>query len=268
LSRARNRGISESSHPLIAWTDDDVIVDVDWARRMAEAFDLAPDVDLVTGLILPLELDTPAQVWRELRRGYGKGFARRVWRGSEPPADQPLFPYTAGRMGSGANMAARSDFLERVSGFDPALGAGSPTGGGEDLDLLLRAILVGSAVAYEPAAMIFHRHHDTFDALVAQTRDYGRGLAAYLAKWLVSDRAVSLDMLRRAPSAVVDYVRTGRAGHHPTGGSSIEGPSTRRIAVAEVRGLLGGAYSYIRSARRSRVGWVDRSRGEPGKGTP
>ncbi len=128
LSSARNRGISEASNDLIAWTDDDVIVDPEWARWLVEAFDAAPDVDLVTGLVRPLELETQAQVWREIRRGYGKGFEPRTWRLSETPPGDRLFPYQAGRIGTGANMAARADFLGRVGGFDPRSEPAHPRG--------------------------------------------------------------------------------------------------------------------------------------------
>ena len=36
----------------------------------------------------------------------------------EPPAEDPLFPFTAGRLGSGANMAFTRRTLDAIGGFD------------------------------------------------------------------------------------------------------------------------------------------------------
>ncbi|HEX4223713.1 MAG TPA: glycosyltransferase, partial [Pseudonocardiaceae bacterium] len=63
-SNARNRGAAEASGEIIAFTDDDAVVDAHWLTAIAA--ELAdPDVDCVTGLVLPLALDTPAQRYFE-----------------------------------------------------------------------------------------------------------------------------------------------------------------------------------------------------------
>ncbi|MFZ0160749.1 MAG: glycosyltransferase, partial [Kineosporiaceae bacterium] len=211
LSWARNAGIRSAETDLVAWTDDDVVVDRYWARSLVEAFAATAGVDLVTGLVRPLELETQAQVWREVHRGYSNGFARRVWRTCEPPADAPLFPYATGRIGTGANMAARREAFERLGGFDPDLGAGTPSAGGEDLDLIFRFLEAGSTVVYEPAAIICHAHHADVDALVDQARNYGTGLASYLMKLLLSDPHRLAAIARRVPAAVA-HLRTLRRG--------------------------------------------------------
>ena len=65
---------------MVAFTDDDVIVDPAWLRRCAEAFERARDVACVTGLILPLELETDSQLLLEQFAGSAKAF------GAEPIA--------------------------------------------------------------------------------------------------------------------------------------------------------------------------------------
>ena len=71
-SNARNRGAAEASGEIIAFTDDDAVVDAHWLTAIVAEF-ADPDVDCVTGLVLPLALDTPAQQWFENWGGFGKG---------------------------------------------------------------------------------------------------------------------------------------------------------------------------------------------------
>jgi len=60
LDNARNRAIREASGEIVAFTDDDTVVDAHWLTALTVAFD-SPDVMCVTGLVVPYELDHPAQ---------------------------------------------------------------------------------------------------------------------------------------------------------------------------------------------------------------
>lgn len=62
LSNARNKGVVESSQTIISFTDDDVEVHKDWAFRIWEAFENNKKLYAITGLVLPKELNSPAQV--------------------------------------------------------------------------------------------------------------------------------------------------------------------------------------------------------------
>src|SRR5688572_11543566 len=61
LDHARNRGWLEATTPIVTYVDDDARVEPGFAEAIAGAF-LAPNVALVTGLVLPEELDTHAQL--------------------------------------------------------------------------------------------------------------------------------------------------------------------------------------------------------------
>ncbi len=187
LSRARNAGIAAARGQIIAFTDDDVTVTPNWLEYIKAGF-ADPLVAVVTGLVLPLRLDTPAAAAFELNYG---GLARSFLRvrydrhllasgfGEAPPV---------WRLGAGANMALRRSALERTGLFDERLGAGA-AGCSEDSEMLYRLLLAGGVCHYDPAAVVYHRHRDTVPELRKQLRAYMRGHVAALLVQYGHDRA-------------------------------------------------------------------------------
>ena len=62
LNWARNRAICEARGEIVAYTDDDAVVDPGWIAALASIFAEYADVMAVTGLVVPFELETEAQV--------------------------------------------------------------------------------------------------------------------------------------------------------------------------------------------------------------
>ena len=85
-------------------------------------------------------------------------------------------------MGAGANFAVSRACADEVGGFDTALGAGAPCGGGDDLDYFLRAIKRGWTLSYEPRALVWHHHRADGESLLRQVAAYGSGATAYAFK--------------------------------------------------------------------------------------
>ncbi|MEV8590198.1 glycosyltransferase [Streptomyces sp. NPDC051180] len=248
LARAHNRGLAAARGPIVAFTDDDTLVDPRWLTALAEPFLSDPRTGCVTGLIVPAELDTEAQVALERHGAFAKGYTPRTWSLRAPPAD-PLFPFTAGRFGSGANMAFRTRLLRELGGFDPATGVGTPARGGDDLLSFFRVLARGRSLAYEPGAIVWHRHRRTPEALEAQAFGYGAGLGAYLAGALVHEPRMLPALLRRLPGGVRYALARSR---ERAGADAPTGEPSTRIARLELRGLLYGPVGYLRSRREER----------------
>ncbi|TAN00757.1 MAG: glycosyltransferase family 2 protein, partial [Rhizobiaceae bacterium] len=88
LDFARNAALHAAAGALIAYLDDDVVVDRNWLMGLAKACGDNPGAGGFTGLVLPYRLDTEAQIYFERRGGFGRGFYRNEFRGSR--FDNPL----------------------------------------------------------------------------------------------------------------------------------------------------------------------------------
>lgn len=178
LDWARNRAIVEARGEIIAYTDDDVIVDAGWVKALAAVFVENPEVAAVTGLVVAHELETPAQVLFEKYGGFGRGFQRK-WFHLPDDDSERWFYYGAGEYGTGANMAFRRAVFQQIGLFDPALDVGTVSNGGGDLEIFFRLLVEGHTLVYEPRALVRHRHRRDYEHLQQQIKNNGIGLYAY-----------------------------------------------------------------------------------------
>lgn len=242
LDWARNRGIAEAAHPIVAFTDDDVRVDRGWLRALGAAF-REPDVMAATGLIAPAELETEAQTRFELDYGgMVQALHRRVVRRGNLRKWDVLW---AGSYGAGANMAFRREVFDKVGLFDVALDVGTPSGGGGDLEMLQRVVARGHALVYEPAAVVWHHHRREMPELQRQIFDNGRGFACYL---LTAARTRTFHPLAIAHFALRPWLGGWllRRLLRPRG-------FPRRLVAAELAGALLGPYYYLATRRHARA---------------
>jgi GT2 family glycosyltransferase len=245
LSCARNRGLAEASADVVAFTDDDVRVDQWWLNGIVRGFRAAPEVACVTGLIATAELDNTAQLYFHLREGWGASCERRVYDLTENRDESPLYPYSAGVFGAGANFAVSRTVLKEVGGFNEALGAGTPSGGGEDLNMFMRIVLAGHSLVYEPSAVVSHVHRTDLADLSRQMRAYGSGCTAALTAITMADARARRELPPKVISGVARMLKlSSGVRDNPTLPSGL----IRR----EVGGFFVGPWLYLKGRRNLR----------------
>jgi len=140
LAYARNRGLAAAQGELVAFVDDDEVVDSAWVRGLLDAFSRAEAPAGVFGPIAP-------------RDDRGLPYCRRDGGGSFRSIERGTPPW---RVGSGGNMAFRREALLAVGGFDPLFGAGSVSRSAEETELIHRLLESGRTLAWSPEPVVYH----------------------------------------------------------------------------------------------------------------
>lgn len=189
LSRARNRGIAEASHPILAFTDDDCLIDRHWASTILREFSMYPSLAVLGGKV---ERSDP----------HGKPVGTRTF---SDRVQISHFDELLSRM-IGCNMAFSRKVFETIGPFDPLLGKGTALGSAEDLDLLYRAFKKRLTIMYSPEAVVFHAHgRDTEDSIQQVNDEYAKGRGGFYWKHVVRGD------LRIAKRALLELAELGRA---------------------------------------------------------
>ena len=177
LDIARNTGAREASHSIIAFTDDDVIVDPDWVGRIRNCF-LNPMTMAVTGQVIPVELQTRSQYLFEKYWGFNKGYVPRIF-DHRYFLDHQQHGVPVWDIGAGANMAFRREVFDAVGFFDERLDVGA-AGCSGDSEYWYRILAEGWNCFYCPQLFVYHQHRNTDKALRRQVFNYMRGQVAAL----------------------------------------------------------------------------------------
>jgi GT2 family glycosyltransferase len=181
-SRARNAGVRRARHDIVAFVDDDVRVDPEWADALAAAFH-DDDISFVTGRVAVPE--------------HQRGVQRPVAVKDDPTAAR-LDREAPSPLGASANLAVRRAVLDAVGGFDESLGGGARFQSAEDVDLFDRLLAGGWTGRYEPAARAEHEQWRDRRSLLRLDWRYGLGVGARLAKLVRTDRARARKAAREA----------------------------------------------------------------------
>jgi len=229
-SFALNTGVRESRGKIVAFTDDDCLVDSNWLVAIMKEFDADPELGGIGGRV---ELYDKAAAPVAQRTNSKRLLLSRP--------DQPL------SLIIGCNMAFRKNVGDRLGGFDIALGPGTAIGAvSEDLDFLYRTYKAGLKLVYSPDILVYHDHRRSNDADTESLRKrYTIGRGALYCKHIL-DR--DLDILKFAYWEITSLLR-----------SIIENLAQRKSSTKQLRDLsglvLGFAYQLVR-----RVSFRERAR--------
>lgn len=178
LARAQNLAIRSSSSDLLAFTDDDVLVDRLWLEELAAALEQGGPRSVVTGRVLPTEFEggRPVSLVTDPNPAVYEGRIRRD-------------------VLSGNSMAFHRSAFEECGLFDERLGTGTTFGSASDNDFGYRLLGAGYRIEYVPAAVLYHRARRTGPELRKLQWDYGRGQGAFLGKHAVGGDRFALSRL-------------------------------------------------------------------------
>ncbi|WP_207955556.1 glycosyltransferase family 2 protein [Segetibacter sp. 3557_3] len=238
LNNARNRALKEATHDVVAFTDDDAIPDYGWLRALMANFS-GTQTACVTGLTLPLELETEGQEAFESYSPFSKGFKRVV---HSMASRNPL---ATGQVGAGANMAIRKQIVQTIGFFDEALDAGTLTQSGGDHEFFLRILTAGYQIIYDPAALSWHRHRRTMEETKKAIWGYGVGVYAFWTRTLIEKGELGIiklpinwffhEQLRALIKSAIKW-----PGSHPF-----------TLVWAELSGCIYGPWAYLASRKRA-----------------
>jgi GT2 family glycosyltransferase len=236
LNAARRRAARHSAGEILLFVDDDAVVDAGWLDAMLEPFS-EPLVGAVTGLALPLELETDAQELFERYSSFSRGFRRRVFDMAEHP------PAAAGQAGAGVSMAIRRDLLSGLQLFAPELDAGTDARSGGDHYALSRVLASGYRIVYQPEALVWHLHRRDYEAMKRTVAGYSTGVYVVLTRLLLHHRDL------QAAKVGWEWFRTHHL--HELRRSLMRAPGAAPVdlVVAEMRAVLEAPAVYLRTRR-------------------
>jgi glycosyltransferase involved in cell wall biosynthesis len=186
-SRARNLGIAHAGGEIVAFTDDDAMVDEGWLDAL-----IAPFTDTRIGAVVG-PVFQPGREPRRLLTEYA-AFDAASERASFRKGDRGLSRrLRLGAIGSGANFAARRELFERHGGFKECLGAGAPIAG-DEIFFLLSIVARGETVINEPSASVVHP--------VQLEPRYEQILQSRVAYWIYASAHHPLIAMRTLPGAI------------------------------------------------------------------
>jgi len=167
VSVGRNMAVSIAKHPILVFTDDDMLVTPTWFGTILRTLMAIGSQGVVTGQVLSAEEER-------------EGFAPSIREDHESIIYQ-------GRVNRDVlftgNMATYRSAFDRVGGFDSRLGPGTRYPAAEDNDFAFRLLEAGYSIVYDPRSTVYHRVWRSKEQSLRLSWNYGCGQGAFYAKY-------------------------------------------------------------------------------------
>jgi len=171
LGNARNTGVANSNGEILAFTDDDCLVEPNYFIQLCNQLEQNP-TDFGGGQILLVNEDDDERIanmqftdMKTLKTGV---------------------PYLRAGTIQGANMFVRREVFDAIGGFNPQMGSGTPFSC-EDIEFMARANSHEYIGRLFPSLIVHHDHRRRRGSTAAETivNSYQYGKGAYLASLLL-----------------------------------------------------------------------------------
>lgn len=180
---ARNLGIRNSKGKIIAFTDDDCVVDKDWLKAIKET--LKNDIKCVKGQTNVLNTEYEFSI------------------------DLKKYIYISKKQSATNNIAYSRDVLDKIGWFDEKF----PFAAGEDTDLICRFRLGGYKKLYNPKMVVWHRYEKDLDEFKRVSYRYGVGLRYFFIKYLKINLVFSFGQVLYQLPPLIYYPFFGKKGY-------------------------------------------------------
>jgi GT2 family glycosyltransferase len=189
ISLARNTGVEKSSSDIVVFADDDFIVRKGWIRNLIRNYE-DPEVACCTGNMLSFRNDATSRLF-ERSMSFDRGNRKRVFSKEDINiirlldtiplvGNIRLFEKTPVPWSIGHGFCSfRIEIFQKVGFFNTSLGAGSPSLGGEEIDMFYRILKKGFKIVYEPEAVIYHDHRHAIKGILQAAYSAGSSTKAF-----------------------------------------------------------------------------------------
>jgi cellulose synthase/poly-beta-1,6-N-acetylglucosamine synthase-like glycosyltransferase len=220
---ARNAGSKEASGEVLAFTDDDCLVDSGWIRTLCMA--MGPSTKVAAGG----------------RTVNGLGDNR--WSAASQRIIDLVYAYYNANPAHATflttnNLAVPTEAFRDLGGFDEGYRTA------EDRDLCRRWIASGREMIYTPEALVYHEHALTFPEFWRQHFNYGRGAFRFRSTAAADQRLQNLVGLYESMPRFVSAI----AGDNHNGGSPRRAGLAADMALWQAANAAGFAWEAARSA--------------------
>lgn len=161
LSAARNHGASQASGEILAFTDDDCVVDSHWLFELARAY-AATDHTAIGGP----NLSPPVQT-----------ISRALTTAAPGAPTHVMLTDTLAEHLPGCHLSVKKSAFEEIGGFDPIFHTA-----GDDVDFCWRLRDAGHTLGFRASSFVWHHRRATLWRYLKQQIGYGRAEALLYKK--------------------------------------------------------------------------------------